>query len=70
MNNYVMKNELEHKKNQHRNKNRRVTRHFLGQESFLKLGYFDKQSSTIQKRKAPQGKFPGFFTGKLLKIAL
>ena len=51
-------------------KYRRVTRNFLGQESLIELGHFDKQSSPTRKRKARQGKISDLFPCKLLKIAL
>ena len=38
-----------------------VTRNFLGQGVFFKLGHFDKHSPTTRERKAPQGKNPQVF---------
>ena len=54
-----------------KSQNKHVTTNFLGaREFFLELGYFNKQSSITRKGKAPQEKIFGFFSSKLLKIAL
>ena len=43
---------------------RRVTRMFLGQRSFVAIGYFDKQSCTTRQINfATQEKISRFFTG-------
>ena len=39
---------------------RRVTRDFLGQESFLGIRHFDKQSSTTRKKRPRSEKCPTF----------
>ena len=43
---------------------RRVTRNFLGQKSFVAIGYFDKQSCTTREINfTTQEKISWFFTG-------